>query len=47
MRWPHPLSCSVRVKKLAEDAQVPKQQTEGSSGFDLHAYSGSVRGYDR
>lgn len=36
-RSPHPLSCSVRVKKLVEEAQIPQQQTGGSSGFDLHA----------
>jgi dUTP pyrophosphatase len=27
----------IRIKKLHEDAQVPKYQTNGSSGFDLHA----------
>ena len=37
MRHPHPLSASVRVKKLVDEAQLPQQQTEGSSGFDLYA----------
>lgn len=37
MRRAHPLSATVRVKKLHEEALVPRQQTEGSSGFDLHA----------
>jgi dUTP pyrophosphatase len=27
----------IRVKKLHEDAIVPKYQTRGASGFDLHA----------
>lgn len=36
-RRPHPLSASVRVKKLVEEALLPRQMTEGSAGFDLHA----------
>lgn len=27
----------IRIKKTHEDAVVPKYQTEGASGFDLHA----------
>lgn len=27
----------VKIKKLHEDAQIPKYATEGSSGFDFHA----------
>jgi len=27
----------VNIKKLHEDAQIPKYQTSGASGFDLHA----------
>lgn len=27
----------IRIKKLHEDAVVPKYQTHGASGFDLHA----------
>jgi dUTP pyrophosphatase len=34
----HPLSCNVLIKKLHEEARVPAQQTDGSSGFDLHAF---------
>lgn len=34
----HPLSTTVRFKKLHEDAQLPKRQSEGAAGFDLHAY---------
>jgi dUTP pyrophosphatase len=34
----HPLSCSLRIKKLHEDAQVPKFQSEDASGMDLYAY---------
>ena len=37
MRHPHPLSVSVRVKKLVKEATLPKQQTEESSGYDLYA----------
>jgi len=36
-RRPHPLSASVRVKKLVEEAPLPRQMTDGSAGFDLHA----------
>lgn len=36
-RRPHPLSASVRVKKLVEEALLPKQMTDGSAGFDIHA----------
>jgi dUTP pyrophosphatase len=27
----------IRIKKLHEDAVIPKYQTSGASGFDLHA----------
>lgn len=27
----------IKIKKLHEDAIIPKYQTKGSSGFDLHA----------
>lgn len=27
----------IRIKKLHEDAVIPKYQTNGASGFDLHA----------
>ena len=27
----------IKIKKLSEDAIIPKYQTSGSSGFDLHA----------
>lgn len=37
MRRPHPLSASVRVKKLVEEASLPRQMTDGSAGFDLYA----------
>lgn len=33
----HPLSCSLRIKKLHEDAQVPKFQSDDASGMDLYA----------
>lgn len=29
---------NVKIKKLYEDAIIPKYQTEGSVGMDLHAY---------
>ena len=38
----------IRIKKLHEDAVIPKYQTEGASGFDLHSvqdytvYAGQV-----
>lgn len=32
----------VKVKKLHPDAIIPKYQTEGASGFDLHALETSV-----
>ncbi|MBR3323035.1 dUTP diphosphatase [Candidatus Saccharibacteria bacterium] len=30
-------SLEVKVKKLREDAIIPKYQTEGAAGFDFHA----------
>jgi len=33
----HPLSATVRFKKLHDDVQLPKRQSE-AAGFDLHAY---------
>lgn len=32
----------VKVKKLHQDAIIPKYQTEGASGFDLHALESVV-----
>ena len=34
----HPLSATVRFKKLHEDTELPKRQSEEAAGFDLHAY---------
>lgn len=34
----HPLSCTIRFKKLHDDVQLPKRQSEEAAGFDLHAY---------
>jgi len=34
----HPLSATVRFKKLHDDVQLPKRQSEEAAGFDLHAY---------
>jgi dUTP pyrophosphatase len=36
-RRPHPLSATLHVKKLVEEAELPRQMTEGSAGFDLCA----------
>jgi dUTP pyrophosphatase len=33
----HPLSCSIRIKKLHEEAQIPQFQSEDASGMDLYA----------
>jgi dUTP pyrophosphatase len=34
----HPLSTTVKFKPLHDDVQLPKRQSEGAAGFDLHAY---------
>jgi len=34
----HPLSTTVRFKRLHEDAQLPERQSDEAAGFDLHAY---------
>lgn len=34
----HPLSTTVRFKRLHDDAQLPERQSEEAAGFDLHAY---------
>jgi dUTPase len=36
-RRPHPLSASVRVKKLVEEALLPRQMTDGSADLNIHA----------
>jgi dUTP pyrophosphatase len=33
-----PTTTYIKFKKLRPDAQIPKQQTSGSAGMDLHAY---------
>ena len=33
----HPLSCSVRIKKLHEDAHLPSFQSELAAGLDVYA----------
>lgn len=34
----HPLSATVRFKRLYDDTQVPERQSDEAAGFDLHAY---------
>ena len=34
----HPLSTTVRFKRLHEDTQLPVRQSEEAAGFDMHAY---------
>lgn len=34
----HPLSTTVRFKKLHDDVELPARATEGSSGYDLRAH---------
>ena len=34
----HPLSATLRFKKLHDDAKLPARQSEEAAGFDLHAY---------
>lgn len=40
----HPLSVSVKIKLLHDDANMPSFQTEGAAGADLYAYlpNGSI-----
>jgi dUTP pyrophosphatase len=34
----HPLSVTVRFKRLHEDAQLPERKSDEAAGFDLHAH---------
>jgi len=34
----HPLSATVRFKRLHEDAQLPERKSDEAAGFDLHAH---------
>jgi len=34
----HPLSTTIRFKRLHEDAQLPERKSEEAAGFDLCAY---------
>jgi len=34
----HPLSVTVRFKRLHDDVQLPERQSEEAAGFDLRAY---------
>lgn len=40
------MNIPIKVKKLHPDAVIPKYQTDGSAGFDLHAVEDVVIGTD-
>lgn len=37
------MGVTVKFKKLSEGAIIPKYQTEGAAGFDLHAFTGGFK----
>jgi dUTP pyrophosphatase len=34
----HPLSTTVRFKRLHDDAQIPERKSDEAAGFDIHAH---------
>ena len=34
----HPLSTSIKIKKLHDDVQLPERKSKQAAGMDLHAY---------